>query len=147
MIRIEHELVVDRPLEDVFAYVTDPANVPEWQSGVLETTKEPEERLRAGTRWREVRTFLGRRMEGTLEATAYEPGAEFSLRALSGPLPFEVRHLFERAGGATRIRVVAEGEPAGFARFGQRFVARAAERQLKGDFARLKRVLEDRPPS
>ena len=144
MIRVEHELVVHRPLAAVFDYVSDPANVPEWQTGVVETTKADEGGMRVGLRWREVRTFLGRRIEGTLEATAYERGREFSLRVVSGPIPLHVRHLFDPADGGTRIRVSAEGEPAGFARLGSRVVARAAERQLKGDFARLKRVLEER---
>ena len=144
MIRIEHEVVVDRPLAAVFAYVSDPANVPEWQAGVVETTKEEEGRMRVGLRWRVVRTFLGRRMEGTVEAAAYDSGRELPVRVVSGAIPLRVRHLFDTAAGATRIRVSAEGEPAGFVRLGSRFVARAAERQLKEDFSRLKRVLEER---
>ena len=147
MIRIEHELVVERPLEDVFAYLSDPANVPEWQTGVVETTKEEEGGMRVGVRWREVRSFLGRRMEATLEAIAYEPGREFSLRAVSGPIPLQVRHLFDRADAGTRITVLAEGDPGRFARLGSRLIARAAERQLKDDLAELKRVLEERGPN
>jgi uncharacterized membrane protein len=142
---IEHELVIERPLDEVFAYVTDPANVPRWQSGVLSTTKTSEEPMRAGVRWREVRTFLGRRVEGTLEATEYEPGRLFAVKSVSGTVAIQVRHLFEPFDGGTRIRVLAEGSPGRLRRLGGRFVRRAAERQLKGDFARLKRLLEERP--
>ena len=144
MIELEHEVVVNRPLEEVFAYATDPTRIPEWQSSVVEVRKEVDEPIRAGLRWREVRSFMGRRMEGTVEATAYEPSREFALRVVSGPVPLRVRQLFEPAGGGTRIRIRAEGEPGGVFKFGERVVKRAAERQLKGDFAKLKDVLEAR---
>ena len=142
MVGVEHEVVVERPLDEVFAYVANPGNVPEWQSGVLETDFAGE--MRVGARWREVRTFLGRRVEATLEATAYEPTGEFALRVASGPIPFSVRHFFAPAAGGTRIRIVAHGEPGGLLRFGAAVVARAAERQLRTDYSRLKDVLEGR---
>ena len=146
MIKLEHEVVIERPLEEVFGYVSDPSRVPEWQSGVLEVRKDGDEPMRAGLRWREVRTFMGRRVEGTLEATAYEPNTEFALRVVSGPIPLRVRQRFESTDGGTRISIVAEGEPGGVFKFGERLVRRAAERQLKGDFAKLKDVLEARRP-
>ncbi len=142
MVRVEHEIVVERPLDEVFAYVTDPRNVPEWQSGVLETDFDGE--VHVGACWRELRSFLGRRVEATLEATAYEPASEFALRVASGRIPFGVRHLFEQVDGGTRIRIVAEGEPGGFLRLGGAVVSRAAERQLRTDYSRLKDVLEGR---
>ena len=36
MIKIEHSVVVDRPVEEVFAYATDVSKVPEWQTSALE---------------------------------------------------------------------------------------------------------------
>ena len=142
---VEHEIVIERPVGEVFAYVAEPANAPEWQSGVLSTTKTTGEPMRAGVRWDETRAFLGRRVHGTLEATEYEPDRRFALRSVSGGVPIEIRHLFEPFDGGTRVRILAEGDPGRFGRLGGRFVRRAAERQLKGDFARLKRVLEGRP--
>ena len=141
---VEHEIVIERPLDEVFAYAAEPANAPEWQAGVISTTKPAGEPMRAGIRWSEVRTFLGRRIEGTLEATEYEPGRIFTLRTVSGPIALEVRHLFEPFDGGTRIRVLAGGNAGRLGRLGGRFVRRAAERQLRDDFARLKRVLEER---
>ncbi len=141
---VEHEVVIERPLEEVFAYVANPANVPEWQAGVVSTTKMSDEPMATGVRWREVRNFLGRRVQGTLEATEYEHGRLFALRTVSGTAAIHVRHLFEPFDGGTRIRVLAEGNPGRLGRLGGRFVRRAAERQIRGDFARLKQVLEER---
>ena len=141
---VEHEIVIERPLDEVFAYTAEPANAPEWQAGLVSTTKTLDEPMRTGIRWREVRSFVGRRVEGTLEATEYEPGRIFALRTVSGTIALEVRHVFEPFDGGTRIRVLAAGSPGRLGRLGGRFVRRAAERQLRDDLARLKEVLEAR---
>jgi carbon monoxide dehydrogenase subunit G len=134
----EHELEIERPPEDVYAFLSEPENLPRWQSEVLEVRRESD------TRFREVRTFVGRRIESTLEVTAAEPGREFSLRSASGPVRFSVRHLLEPAGeGRTRLRVVGETEGAGgLFKLGGRLLRRAAERRFHEDFARLKAILE-----
>jgi uncharacterized membrane protein len=139
---VEHEIVIERPVDVVFAYVADPTNAPEWQADVVSTTKASDEPMGTGVRWREVRNFLGRRIQGTLEATEYEPDRLFALETVSGTVALKVRHLFEPFDGGTRIRVLAEGHPGRLGRLGGRFVRRAAERQLKADFARLKELLE-----
>jgi carbon monoxide dehydrogenase subunit G len=134
----EHELEIERPPDDVYAFLCDPENLPGWQSDVLEVRRE------SATRFREVRTFVGRRIESTLEVTAAEPGREFSLRSASGPVRFSVRHLLEPAGeGRTRLRVVGETEGAGgLFKLGGGLLRRAAERRFQEDFASLKAILE-----
>jgi carbon monoxide dehydrogenase subunit G len=134
----EHELEIERPPDDVYAFLSDPENLPRWQSEVLEVRRESD------TRFREVRTFVGRRIESTLEVTAAEQGREFSLRSASGPVRFSVRHLLEPAGeGRTRLRVVGEtGGAGGLFKLGGRLLRRAAERRFHEDFARLKHILE-----
>ena len=64
IIRVESSIVIDRPPEEVFAYATDPAHAPEWQSSALETVVDGP--VQAGASGKEVRKFLGRRMESTM---------------------------------------------------------------------------------
>lgn len=90
----------------------------------------------------EVRTFLGKRIESELEVTAYEPDRRFDLRSVSGPLRFSVSHALEADGEGTRLHVAAEADPGRLFRFAGALVTRQAERQLREDFARLKRLLE-----
>jgi uncharacterized membrane protein len=145
MARAEHTVVVERPPHEVFAFLTDLSNVPEWQSGAVEV-RSPAQALGPGTTYVEVLKFLGKRMEATIEVTEFEPGRRFSLRTLSGPIPFAVRHTLEPAdgGGATRLRVELEGEPGGFFKLAESLVMRNARRQIEGDFAALKEMVEAR---
>jgi carbon monoxide dehydrogenase subunit G len=138
---MEHTVRIDRSPADVFNYLTDVERMPEWQSSAVEARAEGE--MGVGTQIKEIRNFLGRRAESTLEVIEYEPGRKFSLRVVSGPLPFEVRHALTPEGEGTRLDWVAEADTSRFPKLAVRMMAGTAERQFKGDLERLKRVLEE----
>jgi carbon monoxide dehydrogenase subunit G len=144
MARADDSVVVERPPEEVFAYLSDPATFPEWQASVLESKQESPGAITSGTRIREVSKFLGRRMETILEVTAYEPGRQFSLKVVSGPIPFDVRQNLQPVEGGTKIDVVIEGEPGGFFKLAEPLVVRAVGRELANNLATLKDILESR---
>jgi len=130
--RAELTIEIARTPEDVFAYLTDVANLPKWQSGVRAA-------VQSGDRIDETRSFLGREIHTTLEILESEPPRVFALKALDGPVRFTVTHELEPAGSGTRLTVVAEGDLPGFA---SGIVAQQAKRQFRKDFARLKEILE-----
>jgi carbon monoxide dehydrogenase subunit G len=133
-VRIAHEVEIGRPREEVFAYLSDPVNMPEWQSGVSEVRKADERHFR------EVRHVLGREVPSEVEVTVLDPPRRFDLAVRSGPFAVDVSHTLETAAGGTRLRVAGEAN-AGF--FGP-FVGRKLEKQVERDFAKLKSVLEGR---
>jgi uncharacterized membrane protein len=143
------EVRIDRPVADVFAYVTDVRNVPEWQESA-----ESAEWIEDGRRFRERRHFLGRTATLELEVTALELDRRFDVRAATAPVHFEIRHSFEAADGGTLVRAHGEAKLSGALRFAAGMAKRQAESQFRKDFARLKEVLErrdeespsDRPP-
>ena len=150
-VHFDLEATIARPVGDVFAYVSDVTNLPEWQeSAVAADWIEP------GKRFRERRTFLGRTAELELEVTSYEQDRRFDVRSVSGPVRFEIRHTFEARTGGTLLRVTAEAAIGGALRFAAGMAKKQAERQFRSDLERLKDVLEvkrrdeespsDRPP-
>ena len=144
MVRVEHEVVVGRPVSEVFAYLTDVTNLPEWQGGVIEARQDSQGSVTTGTRFTEVRKFLGRQVESTVEVTEYEPDRKFSLRTVSGPVPFTVEHTFAERDGGTAIHIVGQGEPGGFFKMAEPLVGRQAKRMFEHDFSTLKDLLEAR---
>ena len=87
----------------------------------------------------ESRSLFGKELHTTLEIVEREEPRIFTLRALDSPVPFTVRHELEGANGGTRLKVTAEGEVPGFA---AGFLERRAKKQFRGDFERLKKILE-----
>jgi uncharacterized membrane protein len=141
-VRLEHSLVIARPVGDVFAFVADPTNLPQWQSGLLEVTKLSGEGG-IGSRHREVRSLLGRRIEQVVEVTALTPDARLVLKVVEGPIPLSVDHTFEPAGDGTRLTIVGEGDPGPLFALAGPLLARAVKKQSQSDFGRLRALLED----
>ena len=142
IIRVDGSIVINRTPDEVFAYATDPAHTPEWQSSALETSVDGP--VQAGASGKEVRKFLGRRMESTMKIEAFEPPRRFALQVTSGPVPFHVEQTVEPEGTGSRVSVTIEGEPGGFFKLADPLVERAVRRELEGNLATLKDILETR---
>lgn len=141
---MRYELAVEiaRPPAEVYAYLADPTHLPEWQEDVEEVRDAPGGPLSAGATFTEVRSFLGKRAESTLEATVAEPGKELSLATVSGPVRVSIRHRLEPAGEGTLLLVEAEAHTGKLVGLGGPLLRKAAERRARGDFERLKAVLD-----
>ena len=66
-------MVIERPPEEVFAYVSDLQNIAEWGTLSGEMQKETEEPPEVGARYTADLTFLGRRLVISYEVSANEP--------------------------------------------------------------------------
>jgi uncharacterized protein YndB with AHSA1/START domain len=132
--------VIERPVEEVFDYLTDVARLPEWQESA--ESAEPDGELRVGARFREVRSFMGRRANSTLEVTEHDRPRRFSLHVVEGPIRYAVEHALEDLDGRTRITFVGRGETKRVPRLMRGTVRRMVERQFVRDLQTLKTVLE-----
>jgi len=142
MIKVELSVVIDRPLEEVFAFATNPANNAKWQEGLVESRLVSSGHIGVGSQITDVRKFLGRDMDSKLEVTAYELNKKFSEKVVSGPLQFEIIETFEPSVTGTKVSLLAFGEPGGFFKLAEGMVQKQIQSQLEGDAQRLKKVLE-----
>jgi hypothetical protein len=65
-----------------------------------EAVQESPGEMAVGTRVREARKFLGKRLESVMEVTAHEPGRELGLKAVSGPIRLRFASGASRSGPA-----------------------------------------------
>ena len=141
MVRVALTIEIARPADEVFAYLTDLARLPEWQETVLESRADGT--LAEGVRIHERRRFLGREAETELEVEAFEPWRRLALRTLHGPVDLSIDHVLAEADGHTKLHVEAKARPGGLLRFAGPAIAARARRELRSDFERLKRLLEE----
>ena len=141
----EESVVINQPVEKVFGYVSNPANLPEWQgppTEVRDLQQSTPGQLREGDRFVTVLEFLGQQYETPTEVTAYEPNRRLSYRGTGGPVPTEIAFIFEEAPGKTRLTQSQEVEPGGFFGLAGPLFERAAKVQLRNDLDTLKDLLE-----
>ena len=144
MIEFAFTTEVARPPHEVFAYLSDPEKLYEWQ-GTAEVVKLTDGPVGEGTRFREVHERMGRRIESVTEVSAYEPDRRFDIRIVEGPLPVDGRWDLEPAGAGSRIRFAATGRARGPMRILEPLLRRFLERQFRRDHERLRQALESRP--
>ena len=114
MIGIEHSLDIERPVDEVFAFVTNVENAPRWQAWAEEAKMTSEGPLGVGTKYIYACRILGRRIESTGEFTAYEPNRRYGWKVTSGPIQAEADYVFESLNGGTRVTIRGQGQPGRF---------------------------------
>ncbi len=143
MIKIEQSVVINRPIGEVFAFVTDYETHLQWQSGILEAKITSEGPLDVGSQYTYVMQMLGRRLETAGEITEHEPPSKHGWKATSGPFPvFQGAFLFEAVDGSTKVTMVGEAEPGGFFKLAEPLALRMTQRQLETSLNNLKDLLE-----
>jgi uncharacterized membrane protein len=144
-VRVEESIEINRPLQEVFNYVSDVANYPEWMAHVLEVLKDTEGPPQQSDRFTVAIKSVGRRFETPYQRTAYEPNRRYTDRAVGGPIPNQRWECtFQEVPGGARLRRAVEAEGGGLLKLLEPLQKRAAERQLSKDLKTLKDVLEAR---
>ncbi len=140
---IETTITINRPLDEVIAFVDDCDNDPLWQSSVLESEKVSEGPIGVGTVYQTKEKFLGRVIYQKWEVIERnEDGSYWRARATTGPFQMETSMKFEAADGGTHIDRTLDIDVGHFFKVASPVVARIAQRELETDFAILKDILE-----
>jgi len=141
---VEESVVINRPPEEVFDYVANRENLPEWSGVVQEVRSETQGPLvEEGARFTTVAKFLGRRFETSFEVIVHDPPHRHTDRSTGGPFPQEYTHIFEEVeGGRTRLTEATEGEPGSFFRLAGPLLEMAGRRQFRADLETLKDLME-----
>lgn len=104
-ITAEAEAVIDRPVDEVFAYASDLTNEPHWHTDVLEIRRAADSPVEhgLGSRWVVTVRFMGRN-DYDVEVTGFEPNRMVEISTRSGPLRPTTTYRFEPVGTGTRFR-------------------------------------------
>jgi uncharacterized protein YndB with AHSA1/START domain len=133
---------IRRPIEDVFAYVSDPLNFPHWNSAVRAVRQTGGRDGEVGSTYTMQRELPSGGAQNELEIVAREHPTEFGIRTTSGPTPFSYRYTFSAANGATVVQLDGALELDGPAALLGPLAGRAVKRGVDDNFADLKRILE-----
>lgn len=141
MLKVTSSVVINKPVADVFAYTTDPNTATKWQGGVDAVIPEGPQDV-VGSKYTEVRKFMGQEMKSTLQITLFQKNAKWGAKVLNGPVPYEVIQTFAAEGAGTRLTTDVQGEPKGFFKIAEGALQGQLQKSLDEDGQRLKKLLE-----
>jgi len=142
MLKVEKSIVIKKPVKEVFAYVNNNENSTNWQGGVESVKQEEGTENQVGSKYIEVRKFLGQEMKTTMEITAFKENEKWVAKVIKGPVPYEITMIYQSVQEGTKITTVIEGEPKGFFKLAEGMVKSTLEKSLEEDLQRLRLLLE-----
>jgi uncharacterized membrane protein len=147
MIKVEVSIQIQRAAGDIFAYISDFENNPQWQSGMVACRFTSEGPLRIGSSYVQEARFLGRTIESTFEVLEYEPGRMVKAGTTGGSFPISFQRWVEpQADGSSLVSASITGDASGFFRLAEPLMRPMVQRQIEGDYANLKRIMESPGP-
>jgi uncharacterized protein YndB with AHSA1/START domain len=139
---IEGEILIDRPVEEVFDVVSDERNEPRYNPRLLWVEKISGGPIGCGTRFRAATKTMDRPVEMTIEFTDYQRPRR--LASLTHLPTMEIRGAltFEPVPEGTRMKWTWNLRPHGVLRLLSPLITRMGRRQEEAIWASLKRFLE-----
>jgi Polyketide cyclase / dehydrase and lipid transport len=153
LVRVKIRGTVNRPIDEVFAYIVSAETIPEWQYGTVRAWFTPTASLAIGTTLHLMTSTRGSRLlrrtrEGSLTVTDYQSNALMELTTDYGPFRFRTRYLLEPAEEGTSLRCEFEGRATEWAaRLLLPLVTRKLARLPARNIRALKAKLESRSES
>src|SRR5215204_1218387 len=102
---IVHNIEIDRPPEEVFSYVTDPARFAEWQYDVVSVRIEGRRPPSVGSRFTTTRRIGRTERTMTQEITENNPPRSWSAHGVAGPIRPNANLTVEPLNDSTQSRV------------------------------------------
>jgi carbon monoxide dehydrogenase subunit G len=142
MINLDLGTLIDKPVKEVFAFVADPNNMSKWNSAVVSLQQITPGAVGVGTKFKSTGEMMGRRIEGEMQVTAYEPDTRCGYQVNAGPMQVNLNITFKTVGTGTKISLNAQGNPAGLFKLAEPVMAGRVKSLMEENLARLKSVLE-----
>ncbi|MFJ9869105.1 SRPBCC family protein [Streptomyces sp. NPDC101165] len=142
MSAFHEEIDVDRSPGDVWAYLSDPSHLPEWQASAVSVEQLDEGPFGLGSRIRVTRHVGSREVPMTMEVTEFEPPHTWGMRGIDGPVRGSVHgEVIPLAEGRSRVSMDLDFEGRGIGKVLLPLVVRP---QLRKELPHNERLLKER---
>jgi hypothetical protein len=143
MARVSGEILIERPIEEVFDFVADQRNEPIYNPRMLQSEKITDGPIGVGTRFRATARSGRRTVEMLIEVTGFQRPGRLGSRTTMPSVDVDGGLTFEPAAGATRMSWSWEVSPSGPLRLLGPLVARLGRHQERAIWTGLKAYLEE----
>lgn len=146
MLKLNQSIVINQPIEEIFAYMSALENLVDWSGTAISVRKNSQELVHVGETVRSTFRFLGRWFDITFEIIEYKPYHYLTIKSISGGVPCVFCYQFEvLEDGRTNVSQDATIHlTEGIMELAEPAIANAVRRQLENDLLTLKDILEAR---
>ncbi len=142
MITVERLVEIDRPVEPVFAYLSDFTHTEQWDPGTVRTSRTDDGPLRVGSTFHNVSMFRGRETELDYRLLRLDPDSHLTFTGVNRTVEATDDMAFRADGERTVITYRAHFSFRRWARFTEPFLRYGFRRIADDTVIQLKRTLE-----
>ncbi len=142
---IHDSVTINRPIADVFDFISDGENASVYDASVVKSDQLGNEEPAVGTRWEGATNILGRDFAWITECTEFVADRRMTFKTVTGKVPFEIRLELTEEEGRTRLDyhlTAARGLGGVFGRIAEPLVIRTQTRTVRANLATVKELLE-----
>jgi len=144
MTRVEGEIVIARPAEEVFDFVADERHEPRYNPRMVRAEQVSSGPIGAATQFQTEPKTIGRTMPMTVELTQFERPRLLASRTTSSMMETKGALTFESVAPGTRMRWSWDVRPRRALKLMTPLVGLLGRRQERAIWSELKRMLEAR---
>ncbi|MFZ4664468.1 MAG: SRPBCC family protein [Caldilineaceae bacterium] len=144
MTTMQRSILIDAPLETVFAYISDYTHDGEWRRGVIHVEQTPPPPSRLGTHTQAVSRYLGVRFTICAEVTQFKANSVIGFTALDSAFPLWEQRMVKHDATAVRVTYALTVRLHGVYGWLRPLIVWQFDRQLQQDLRKLKYTLEQR---
>ncbi|WP_217215128.1 SRPBCC family protein [Streptomyces sp. AC550_RSS872] len=140
---IRETIDVDRPPGEVYAYITEPSHLPEWQLSAVSAEPLDEGPIHTGSRVRVTRRIGSREVPMTVQFDELDPPRSWDLHGVDGPVRPRTHGEIEPLDDGRRSRVTIDIDFEGHG-LGKVLVPLVVRPQVRKELPRDEQLLKDR---
>jgi uncharacterized protein YndB with AHSA1/START domain len=140
-VHFSNQIMIGRPVHEVFEFVADPENIPKWNYAIEETRKTSDGPVGVGTTYRQVRSIPSR-SEESLEVTELESDERFAIHGGLGPFVGTLTYGFADVDGSTKLTNTADLEASGLLKLAAPIAVGRIKDAVAQNLGVLKGILE-----
>lgn len=147
MFTVTETVSIARPLQEVFDFLTDGRNRPQWDTTVISEELTSVGPVGVGSTIHTRMRAVGREVDFDWRVTRFDPPARMGVVSTEGLMPTSLLLEFAAVGAGCDVSATIEAEPEGLMRLVEPMIAGAVRSTLATGLARAKALLEERPVS
>jgi uncharacterized protein YndB with AHSA1/START domain len=141
-IHMEDIVVIDAPIEAVFAYIVDFRNTAKWHKNMKKVGWKKDEPPGLGSEYDWTETFAGQTMVLDGVITSWEPPNSFAWRPTNSPYPISGGWTLVKKENLTVVTRYSDNQLAGIMKLMSFIMLPMAKRQVRLELQVLKRLIE-----
>ena len=140
--KIEHTVVINRPIAEIFTFLSRAENMPRWAKYITDAAQTSDGAVDVGTTCYVVSKMMGMQVKQDFTVTECVPDSVYAAKSTSGPVPMESRYVLEEASGGTAVHVSTTTDLSGVMKMAGPLLIRKLRKQIRVDHENFKQYME-----